>query len=309
MSLLIVDGIRFTPWTTDDEPKFEEYVKSYYKEIFGEKSIFFEKKKLTSLAGIVSIPDGFIINFSSRKWFIIEVEIKKHDPHTHIAQQISKFMTTIYQPNKKSIIESFYRFIKDDPYRELTVKDWIQSSEIYKFLTEVVERDPSIIVIIDEKTKELVEACNTFKFPTNIQEFRIFQREGIGINVYAVQFEPIITTKIEGLERKEKGESMVIKIETKDIDQKIENIKSEEVKNLLRNSLEQLKQKNCIIKPLEGLWMSVWFKGKRFMYIAARNRWFLCQVKKEAQWDTQRVTNKKEWDDFFNINIQPILIT
>jgi len=60
---------------------------------------------------------------------------------------------------------------------------------------------------------------------------------------------------------------------------------------------------------LKGRWMSVWVKQRRFMYIAVRNKWFLCQIKKsDGSWtDSLRIANRKEWENVFQSYIQPIL--
>lgn len=201
LSLLILDGKRFTPYTTDDESKFEEYVKQYYKEIFGEKSLLFEKKKLTSLSGISSIPDGFVVTFQQSKWYIIEVELATHDPQKHIVPQINTFLSYIKNPNdRRQLVNAFNSIIKRDEVLEATVKGWLGKTEIHEFLSDTVFNKPQIVIIIDEKTEKLMEATEIYQ--PRIIEFKIFQREGVGISVSAVQFEPIVTQKGEESEAK-----------------------------------------------------------------------------------------------------------
>jgi len=191
LSSLIVDGIRFTPWITDDESEFEDYFKQYYKKIFGDKSILFEKKKLTSLAGISSIPDGFVVTFQPQNWYIIEVELAIHDPHKHIVPQINSFLAYIKNSNdRRQLVNAFYNFIRDDDVLEPTVKGWLGKTEIHQFLSDVVFDNPQIVIIIDKQEDRLLEATQIYQ--PRIIEFKIFQREGVGINVHAVQFEPIV---------------------------------------------------------------------------------------------------------------------
>lgn len=195
MSLLIADGQKYTSYSTNDESEFEKYVKKHYKDIFGEKSLFFEKKKLTSLAGISSIPDGFIVTFHQSKWYIIEVELANHSPHKHIVPQINSFLAFIKNSNdRRQIVKAFLDFIRNDNVLEATIKDWLGKIEIHEFLSDTVFTEPEIIIIIDEITEKIMEATQIYQ--PKIVEFKIFQREGVGINVYAVQFEPVVRLKI-----------------------------------------------------------------------------------------------------------------
>lgn len=212
LSSLIVDGIKYTPWTTSDESRFEDFFKQYYKKIFGDKSILFEKRKLTSLAGISSIPDGFVITFQPQNWYIIEVELASHDPHKHIVPQINSFLTYVKNSNdRRQLVNSFYNFIRYDDVLETTVKGWLGKTEIHEFLSEVMFGNPRIVIIIDKQEDRLLEATQIYQ--PRIIEFRIFQREGVGINVHAVQFEPIvkptISSETEG-ETKVKSEPNVV---------------------------------------------------------------------------------------------------
>ena len=75
MPWLIADGIKYIPWVATDEATFEDYFKQYFEKVFGEKSVLFDKKKMTSLAGISSMPDAFVVSFETKSWFIVKVEL------------------------------------------------------------------------------------------------------------------------------------------------------------------------------------------------------------------------------------------
>jgi hypothetical protein len=65
--MLIVDGVKYKLWTPKDEEKeFHPLILKCSKEIFGEKSIYFDiKQKMLSKTGIGSIPDGYVIDFTN----------------------------------------------------------------------------------------------------------------------------------------------------------------------------------------------------------------------------------------------------
>ncbi|MEM3615017.1 MAG: hypothetical protein QXK91_06950, partial [Nitrososphaerales archaeon] len=59
--MLLIDGVRYHLHTFKNEHDLESIVEEHYKEIFGEESIYFGKKKISSLSGIGSMPDGYAI--------------------------------------------------------------------------------------------------------------------------------------------------------------------------------------------------------------------------------------------------------
>jgi len=193
--LLIVDGVKYKLWTPKKElEEFEPIVKKNVKDIFGENSIYFDlKQKLTSRAGVGSIPDGYVITLSDPpQWYVIEVELSTHPLYDHIVPQLSKFIHGIktYE-SRRGITEALYEEIKSDVVLEALVKKRIGSSEIYRFLTNLVSSPPILAVVIDEKTKELEEVCNSLPpIEKRIVEFKIFERIDAGIkNAYL--FEPL----------------------------------------------------------------------------------------------------------------------
>ena len=106
--MLYVDEIEFKPYTPSNEEELEILVEKYYKKIFGDDSLYFSvKKKMKSLAGIGSIPDGYAITLTKPfKWYIVEVELSSHPIFEHIVPQLNKFVLVLGDPNsRKSIIE------------------------------------------------------------------------------------------------------------------------------------------------------------------------------------------------------------
>ncbi len=180
MSFVIVNGERFELWVPDTEEEFEKMVKEHIKEIFGENSEFFDiKKKIKSESGVGSIPDGYLIHFNAEpSWFLVEIELSKHDLHDHIVKQISKFMSGIKNPeSRRKVIDLIYEEIEGDALRYELIKEKVKSREIHSYLTKLFAKEPSLIIIIDKKTKELEEICNyILRLETVVREFKTFIR-------------------------------------------------------------------------------------------------------------------------------------
>lgn len=70
--MLIVDGVKYKPAQINKEEELERFAKEHYKDIFGEDCLYFDlRHKLTSKAGIASIPDGYVIKISDPpKWYV-----------------------------------------------------------------------------------------------------------------------------------------------------------------------------------------------------------------------------------------------
>lgn len=56
--------------------------------------------------------------------------------------------------------------------------------ERYKLLTEVINKNPAIMIIIDKKTKELEDVCDSLPFASEVVEFKTYQRENSNVLVH-----------------------------------------------------------------------------------------------------------------------------
>jgi len=194
--MLLIDGVKYKEWTPLNEDAFEQAVKEHTQEIFGEQSIYLDRKqKLTSLSGIGSIPDGYGIVFGdSPEWHIVEVELSSHPLHDHIVSQVSRFITGISNPNiQRGIVNAIDSEIKRDDFLKLRLRKAIEPTEIYKFLSDLISKPPILTVIIEKETQELREAISTLAHPQiKVVEFQTFTREGTeGLAVHAHLFEPL----------------------------------------------------------------------------------------------------------------------
>ncbi|MCK5767563.1 MAG: hypothetical protein KAH35_04225 [Candidatus Atribacteria bacterium] len=94
MNRLSYKGKIFTLYEYFKESDFEKDIIENSKEIFGPKSFYIDIKKRIKNGSIVTIPDGYLIDFSFEtdpRIYIIENELVTHDPYRHIGQQLLKF--------------------------------------------------------------------------------------------------------------------------------------------------------------------------------------------------------------------------
>lgn len=191
---MLIDGARYKLWTPQNEAVLEDIVKEHAKDIFGEDSIYFDiKQKIKSSAGIGSIPDGYVITLGDTpRWYIVEVELSSHPLFEHIVPQMTKFSMAINDLNtQRAIVDAMYSEIKNNVVKQALVLSKIGAREIHEFLSGLISSLPILVIVIEEKTKELEEVCTSLPLKTEVVEFRTFEREGVGLAVHAHVFEPI----------------------------------------------------------------------------------------------------------------------
>lgn len=93
------------------------------------------------------------------------------------------------------------------------------------------------------------------------------------------------------------------------IEKKIAYIQSENVRNLLLNILEELKSRNIDVRPIGGRAMTGRYKGKRFLWLSTRQKWFVCDIQDlSGTWLGQsQISTKEAWDKFFNEKASPVI--
>jgi len=194
--MLLIDGIKYELWTPSSEDEFERVVKEHAQDIFGDQSIYLDRKqKLKSLSGIGSIPDGYVVVFGdSPHWHIVEVELSSHPLHEHIVSQVGRFISGIENTRtQNNIVDAIYDEITKDDFSMLRLRKAIGLVDIHRFLSGLISKPPILTIIIEEATPELREAIRILRYPQEIKvvEFQTFTREEVGFAVHAHIFEPL----------------------------------------------------------------------------------------------------------------------
>ena len=193
--MLIIDGVKYEAWTPKSEEEFEQVVKEHTQDIFGEQSIYLDRKqKLKSLSGIGSIPDGYVISLQEEPcWYICEVEFHTHPLYEHIIAQLQKIITAAKTLQSQGVVrDAIYTEIKSAPFKEALIKSKIGTEDLHHFISNLISKPPILVIPIDQKIDGLEEACNGLPIEeVRIVEFKTFVREGIGLAVHAHLFEPV----------------------------------------------------------------------------------------------------------------------
>lgn len=179
------------------EKELEEAISEVQGNLFGKLRIYLDLKKKIGIKGRTrNIPDGYLIDLSSRKepkLYVVENELVKHDPLKHIAVQILEFSLSF--ETSPLTIKSFVkeRLSKDSKAWKLC-EDYAQANgfENVDFLLEtmICRNAFNALVIIDEISDELETILlSRFKFPVEIVTLQRYVNSK-GERIY--QFEPFL---------------------------------------------------------------------------------------------------------------------
>ena len=184
---IILDGTKLSQFKYKSEEEFEADVVALSKALFGKKTVYIDyKKKISGNALGGTIPDGFLINFSdenSPEFYIVEVELAKHDFYKHIFPQITKFFSFFTNSQSRGdLVEKIYSIIENDNKLKNDIKKLCMGKEIYKLLKDCIDENQNILLIIDEDKPELPEIFNTYKEWVNMVRLEIIRKFTNGSN-------------------------------------------------------------------------------------------------------------------------------
>ena len=187
MTLLLLDGVKYTSLEPKEEVEFEEIVKEHSKEIFGNDSLYVDvKKRIKSESGISSIPDGYLIDFSDNSLWIVEVELSKHSLQRHLVAQLNTFMGGVKNLEaQKEIVDAIYSVINGDILLKAFLKKRLGSKDMHHFLSELISKPLNITVVIDELNGKVEKAFENWRVKPSFVEMKTFVRAGLGIAAHA----------------------------------------------------------------------------------------------------------------------------
>lgn len=200
--MLILGDKKFIQANFETEDELENIVLENYEYIFGPGSFYLPKALIKTREGIGTIPDGYAIDLTSRNWFIVEVELSRHNVWNHIAPQISKQIIAAQQElSRKLLIEIAVNQYKEDN----TVKDIfsdldILEVDIRKVLTDILETEPIIGLPIDSVSPDLKDWARTLKNNVKLWIVKKYVEFGDSKNIiyeFPEEYKPFLDTQEE----------------------------------------------------------------------------------------------------------------
>jgi len=207
------------PFETENE--LEIAIIEASEKLFGGKRIYLDaKKKIGAKGKVNNIPDGYLIDLSSRiepKLYVVENELAKHEPLKHIAVQILEFSLSfetspflIKNIIKSQIVNNELALKKCNAY---IVENNFENLDV--LLEKIIYGKGrfNALVIIDSLSEELEKVLiSRFQFPV---EILTLQRYTTGTGGKLYQFQPFL---IDVLGVSSEGKSDVVGLDPSEID-------------------------------------------------------------------------------------------
>jgi len=209
--MLILKDRKFIKTPFDSEQELEQVVIDNYEYIFGPTSIYLPKTLIRTGDGTGTIPDGFAIDLSSKKWYIVEAELLHHNVWGHIAPQISKQIIASLQPLTKKIIEDLAvdQYQNNETTKEKFAEQKIKEIDVRKVLSEILNKEPIIGLPIDAISGDLKEWARTLKYNVKlwtITKYVDFNDKNSIAYEFPEEFKPILDTEEEQEKEEKTGE-------------------------------------------------------------------------------------------------------
>jgi hypothetical protein len=163
--VIILGDKRFIEASFDNENEIERVVQANAEYIFGADSILLPKSLIRSADGFGTIPDGYAIDFGSRRWFIVEAELSSHSVWGHIAPQVSRQIVAASQPaSRERLIDSVVDRIRTDRALKARLDELgVAEIDIPRILRDIVESSPIVGIPIDRVSADLKEWAQTLR--------------------------------------------------------------------------------------------------------------------------------------------------
>ena len=149
------------------EKEFEDIVRKNSKLLFGSSTIYIDlKTRIDTISLGGSKPDGLLFDLNSidsPEFYLVEIELAKHDFYKHIFPQITKFFA-FYRNSKaqNDLIEKIFTLVQSEKVLENEFKQFLKGKEIFKFIKDTIENSQNILIVIDEMKPELPEMTDTY---------------------------------------------------------------------------------------------------------------------------------------------------
>ena len=164
---IIGNGKRYAEHKYSLEKDFEDDVVNSSKTLFGKNTIYINaKKKIEAKFLGGTIPDGFFFDFSDPtdpQFYLVEVELSQHRFYEHIFPQITKFFAFFKNTKlQKTLVDKLFSLVNTDEPLRADFKKFLGQTEIYKFLSDIIESSQNILLITDGVISELPEIMDTY---------------------------------------------------------------------------------------------------------------------------------------------------
>jgi hypothetical protein len=130
--------------------------------------------QVRTVSGKNGTPDGFAFDFENGEWYVVECELLLHGVWPHIAEQITRFVVAVKNPDTlRKIRDRVFDHLLDECLTD-TVCAALESTRerLYQQIELFIESvQPTLVIFIDESSQDLEDMIQALNVPAQV--FRI----------------------------------------------------------------------------------------------------------------------------------------
>lgn len=221
MSTAVFHNNKFTEYSYNLEKDFEDVVTKNTKLIFGSSAIYIDlKTRIDTISLGGSVPDGLLFdlkNMDSPEFYLVEIELAKHEFYRHIFPQITRFFA-FYRNSKaqNELIEKVFALAQADKGLEREFKQFLKDKEVFKFIKDAIENSQNILLVIDDMKPELLEMIDTYTEWSKMVKIVVLKEYRCGddrILSLTPDFDSVALGEISGVKAEEEGTGKIPRTE------------------------------------------------------------------------------------------------
>jgi len=187
----------------DSEKELQDWVFSNINEFLACSNLL-AGFRITTASGKNGVPDGFAFDFENREWYVIECELLSHGVWPHIAEQITRFVVALQNPETLRKIRDriFEKIMGDKKANEIADSLNIAPERLHQQVETFIEGvRPNLVIFIDETNQDLKDMVQALNIQSNVFRIKKFMVNGKAeyhcpdVNKPALVSEPIETEK------------------------------------------------------------------------------------------------------------------
>jgi len=198
----------------DKESDLESWVFDNIDQFLG-TCVLLRKFQIATPSGKGAIPDGIAFNFTDGKWYILECELLKHGVWPHIAEQITRFVVALQNPESLRKIRDrlFEHIIENNAVTKIATQLETTSDRLLQQIELFIEGvRANVVIFIDESSQDLGDFAAALEIPTAIYRVKKFQ-----VNGQPEYYSPDTTAPIVQTEPDDRGKSSRQDLEVVDL--------------------------------------------------------------------------------------------
>lgn len=167
---LFLDGKQYFEKKYTNESNFEQTIYQNYRMLFGNNTLYINsKQKIKTNTHKGTIPDGYLFDFELEDFYLVEVELAKHDAYDHILPQITKFFNALTEKSKKELIDNIDHIINSDEKLKKEFQERNKGKEIHRTISDIINNSSKILLIIDDNNPSLREISSLYSEWENVK--------------------------------------------------------------------------------------------------------------------------------------------